>query len=142
MNLHEWITAQVDDVERTARAARGTIEFLLGWVEVGGNEVDRAEAHINRNSPDAVVRRCEADRRILARHSLGTGVSFYSTACDGCGYDNYSGPNVENLNDCPELLDLAHALGITDEVLTSLDRPIPPPTVPPVKRTWANMTAE
>lgn len=144
MNLHDWITAQVDEVERTARAAQGTIETLIGWVEVGSDKVDLAEAHINRNSPDAVLRRCEADRRIIARHNLDTGQLYnWTTACDGCGYDD-CGPHVENLNDCPELLDLAHALGITPEELQSLDRPVAPEREPyvEVKRTWANIDAD
>jgi hypothetical protein len=38
--------------------------------------------------------------------------------------------NVDNLNDCPELLDLAHAHGITPDILASLDRPQPPEPKP------------
>jgi hypothetical protein len=32
-------------------------------------------------------------------------------------------PRTENLNDCPELLDLGHAHGLTPEILAGLDRP-------------------
>ncbi|WP_354643851.1 hypothetical protein [Kitasatospora camelliae] len=122
MNLHEWITEVVEARTRFAQ------------------KVAQEPLHDPGLVADA-LRRCEADRRILARHCLGTGVSFYSTACDGCGYDD-CGPNVENLNDCPELLDLAHALGITDDELAALERPEPLFAIPSVKRTQATIPAE
>ncbi|MFH8751107.1 hypothetical protein ACH4GK_31800 [Streptomyces rimosus] len=77
-------------------------------------------------SEAAALRRCEADRRILARHTLDTSQTAFTAACEGCGTDEWGLPNTENLNDCPELLDLAHAHGLTDEVLAGLDRPEPP----------------
>jgi hypothetical protein len=44
--------------------------------------------------------------------------------CEGCGTDGEMGYAVtENLNDCPELLDLAYAHGLTAEILAGLDRP-------------------
>lgn len=103
MDLHAWITAQVTQTERLI-----------------------SEGEWPPSQAEGVRLRCESDRRILARHrSVDDG---YSTACDGCGYDGGYCPErvTENTNDCPELLDLAHAHGVTDDVLAWLDRPQPP----------------
>ncbi|GFE20035.1 hypothetical protein [Streptomyces nigrescens] len=102
MDLHAWITQQVDLVER-----------LLDEHEWPPSQAE------------GVRLRCEADRRILARHTLNTDDCFES-ACLGCDLDSWGLPNTENLNDCPELLDLAHAHGLTDEILAGLDRPQAP----------------
>ncbi|MFC8009120.1 hypothetical protein [Streptomyces cinereoruber] len=97
--LHEWITDRVTEAEATAA------------------------------DDPAALRRCEADRRILARHTLAT---TNAPACDGCGtYGDGDDPATENINDCPELLDLAWAHGITNTVLAGLDRPEAPPRTPP-----------
>lgn len=107
MDLHAWITQQVDAVERL---------------------IDEGEFPPSQD--DAVLRRCEADRRILARHRIDPNVT-YEPACEGCGtYGDMELSNVDNLNDCPELLDLAHAHGITPEILASLDQPTPPEPKP------------
>lgn len=103
MDLHAWITQQVDTIER-----------LIDENEWPPSQVD------------GVLRRCETDRRILARHALDPDVT-YEPACKGCGtYGDMELSNVDNLNDCPELLDLAHAHGLTDEILAGLDRPQTP----------------
>jgi hypothetical protein len=154
MDLHAWITQQVDERERLARSCEATdwrhvFDGIIvnrdtdGWQHAPDNAViaridyDRIywttspahspEAdHIVTHDPDAVLLRCEADRRILARHRLDPDVT-YEPACKGCGtYGDFELPNVDNLNDCPELLDLGHAHGITDEILAGLDRPQPP----------------
>lgn len=107
MDLHAWITQQVDHVERL----------------IDENEWPPSQA-------DGVRLRCEADRRILARHRLDPDVT-YEPACEGCGtYGDMGLSEVDNLNDCPELLDLAHAHGITPETLAGLDRPQPPERKP------------
>ncbi|MEF9521275.1 hypothetical protein [Streptomyces sp. RB13] len=94
MDLHAWITQQVDHVERM---------------------IDEGE--FPPSQPEGVRLRCEADRRILNRHKAWPDSDW----CDGCG------PDLDTrLSDCPELLDLAHAHGITDDILASLDRPTPP----------------
>jgi hypothetical protein len=147
MDLHAWITQQVDRVQALAEAAtpgpwehvvdhhqRGVVDASV-WADklgyyivekISSGERHEADAHhIGANDPAATLRRCEADRRILARHRLDTPVGAFPS-CAGCGNDDWGLPNVENLNDCPELLDLAHAHGITPETLASLDRPEPP----------------
>lgn len=159
MDLHAWITQQVERVEAAARArlvgrpvnlaVSGSDDVITGTItEVGGasdglrftvarygvEPVDSRPAPVDLVS--AVLRRCEADRRILARHRLdpASGQSpTFATACEGCGHEWMQDdpvPFVDNLNDCPELLDLAHAHGITDEILAGLDRPEPPEPQP------------
>lgn len=107
MDLHAWITQQVDAVERSIE------EDVLPSDEAA-----------------PVLRRCEADRRILARHTVDAARAdswLFATACHGCGTEgDCDDPVTENINDCPELLDLAHAHGLTDEILVGLDRPQPP----------------
>ncbi|MFC8986027.1 DUF6221 family protein [Streptomyces sp. NPDC057115] len=162
MDLHAWITQQVDERERTARSCDATdwrhvFDGVIvdrdtdGWEHAPDNariatvanervwwstspahspEADR----IANNDPDAVLRRCEADRRILARHALDPAQSdswLFAAACHGCGTEgDCDDPVTDNLNDCPELLDLAHAHGITPDILASLDRPQPPEPEP------------
>ena len=115
MDLHAWITQQVERVERS--------------VEDDVLPSDQAEV---------VLRRCEADRRILARHTLEPDYAdspLFATACRGCGTEgDCDDPVTDNINDCPELLDLAHAHGLTDEILAGLDRPQAPEPTPAQKR--------
>jgi hypothetical protein len=135
MDLHAWITQQVDRAERIAQAADPLLGNLISQVEYVDAEVRADGQHIDSHLPAAVLRRCEADRRILARHRLKPAAAntTHAAACDGCGVEwvqDYCEPITENLNDCPELLDLAHAHGITPEILASLDRPQPPEPQP------------
>lgn len=140
MDLHTWITQQVDEVEASVRAEleHRQVVFLphnggpaITGVVTGatqctdGIQLDVAQCGVEpRDGTPApveamtvVLRRCEADRRILARHRAWPQSSY----CEGCDQDL-----TTNLNDCPELLDLAHAHGITPDVLAGLDRPQPP----------------
>ncbi|WP_097982795.1 DUF6221 family protein [Streptomyces sp. f150] len=163
MDLHTWITQQVDQRKRVAAAALATWNepippgpLLAELVEYATTNFDLPEerftalaeenrrrrdeafperrTHIAANDPAAVLRRCEADRRILARHRLDPNFP-YEGACYGCGtYGDLDLSNVDNLNDCPELLDLAHAHGITPDILAGLDRPQPPRSAPRSER--------
>lgn len=147
MDLHAWITQQVDlRVAEAEEAADGAGDAHWQAAEEASCECcvhlrtaaggllctpdSRYVDHMAANDPAAVLRRCEADRRILARHRLDPNVT-YEPACEGCGTYGYADlSNVDNLNDCPELLDLAHAHGITPDILASLDRPQPPEPEP------------
>ncbi|MFI1485769.1 hypothetical protein [Streptomyces sp. NPDC020747] len=115
MDLHAWITQQVDAVERL----------------IEDNCIASDEA-----AP--ILRRCEADRRILARHRLDPSEAddwLRAAACHGCGVmGDCDDPVTDNINDCPELRDLGHAHGLTDEILAGLDRPQPPEPSPARKR--------
>ncbi|MFI8872480.1 hypothetical protein [Streptomyces sp. NPDC055243] len=134
MDLHAWITQQVDRAEAGARDALD--EFV--YFDVTD---DRIAQHYQRSgSPETVLRRCEADRRILARRRVDPTAATsrtFATACDGCRSEwvqDDCEPLTDNINDCPELLDLAHAHGLTDEILAGLDRPQPPEPTPAQKR--------
>jgi hypothetical protein len=134
-DLHGWITQQIDRREDLARRAAqyGRPDWpqpATAVVDVGDSWPITTEAgpiaeHISTHDPAAVLRRCEADRRILARHRLNPHAYWAEAAmCDGCGTEGEMAyPVTENLNDCPELLDLGYAHGLTDEILASLDRP-------------------
>lgn len=149
-DLHGWITQQIDKTEAAARDAtegpwfadhpeprhwgddpetalivRGKVLCILDNQHNGPLNAD----HIVLHSPDNVLRRCTADRKILARHRLATEWTWsHDAPCHGCGVmGDCDDPVTDNLNDCPELLDLAHAHGITDEITAGLDEPQMPP---------------
>lgn len=105
-DLHAWIIQQVDHVEQL----------------VSENEWPPSQA-------EGVRLRCESDRRILDRHrSVNNG---YSVECEGCGTTGIcDDPVARNVNECPELLDLAHAHGLTPEIFAGLDTPQPPKREP------------
>lgn len=145
-DLHGWITQQVDRVEETARAVEDRSAPWDGLWTADGNRAVRTvnghvlfyrhksgplkpglTGHVALNDPAAVLRRCEADRRILARHRLATEWTWAisdEAPCHGCGTQGDGDDFVtDQLNRCPELLDLAHAHGITPDILASLDTP-------------------
>ena len=97
---------------------------LHGWIT---QQIDEAEAYARNHilNPANALRRCEADRKILARHRLNPDAYWLDAAmCHGCGVmGDCDDPVTDNLNDCPELLDLGHAHGLTAEILATLDRP-------------------
>lgn len=162
MDLHAWITQQVDRVEETARAVEDHSAPWDGqWMADGNSAVRTVNGHVlfYRHGPDplkpgladhvalhdpaAALSRCEADRRILERHHLATEWTWQrDPACHGCGTQgDCDDPVTDNLNDCPELLDLAHAHGITDEIRAGLDMPQMPPRPepkPPIASWYAN----
>lgn len=141
-DLYEWITQQIDAAQRIAEAARGQGEGRWhhdtthpnGYVyderrqpvvyDESAPLPEEAE-HIAAHDPAGVLRRCEADRRILARHRLNPDAHWTdAAACHGCGTEGEMDyPRTDNLNDCPELLDLGYAHGLTEEILAGLDRP-------------------
>jgi hypothetical protein len=129
VNLHEWITLRVEQVEAEHRSVvlipQGGGRPITGAItEVlpvdGGIELTVTPG---KPATAAVLRRCEADRRILARHKLPEPGDWTYPGCAGCGTTGeFDDIVTDNINDCPELLDLAHAHGITPEELAALDR--------------------
>lgn len=155
-DLHGWITQQIDATEQAARKAaelcgchppapswefddeatdgririigepHPTLKRKIGRRWNGSYEGMFMAEHIVRHDPAAVLRRCAADRKILARHHLDPDV-HWTPACKGCGtYGDQELPETDNLNECPELLDLAEAHGLTPEILATLDEPETP----------------
>jgi hypothetical protein len=149
MDLHGWITRQIDHTEAIALDATtgpwhvteynwytdfdagigttpGEVDVVGHGYEGGGVTYLRDARHIAAHNPASVLRRCEADRRILNRHTLDR-TNYYEPACYGCRtYSDQEMAYTDNLNECPELLDLAYAHGLTPEILATLDQPETP----------------
>lgn len=144
-DLHGWISQKIDAVEECARAcppwpwtfdtdddaviAADGIQ-VADVFALSSKQLRATGLHVIANDPEAVLRRCAADRKILEIHSYGGG-SFEPYSCNGCGSDSEWGPIVEHTNDCETLQALAAGYGLTDEERLQLDRPQPPdrPTV-------------
>lgn len=143
-DLHAWITQQIDKVEAgthsatagpwsadmdddTVFAEAGTVARMWDYVRSGSDVQVKADMGliITHADPIAVLRRCAADRKILARHRRDPDTYWADRAmCQGCGTTgDCDWPVTDNLNDCPELLDLAEGYGLTPEILAGLDRP-------------------
>lgn len=142
-DLHGWITQQIDEAQRIAEAARGQGEGRWrhdashpnGYVY---DELDQPvvydesapfpeeAAHIAFHDPATVLRRCAADRKILAVHAPQGG-DWEPHACLGCGSDSEFGVLVDHTNDCETLQALAEGYGLTEEQRARLDRPEPEP---------------
>lgn len=107
-SLHARISGAVGVRLARAHAAQNTTAWHARetcWTGIAPESVD----HILANAPDAVIRHCERDLKILARHNLcedyEPGDEMY---CDGCrGYD----PPWP----CEQIRDLAEAYGITED---------------------------
>ncbi|HEX5543466.1 MAG TPA: DUF6221 family protein, partial [Micromonospora sp.] len=131
--LHEWIEGEIKRREEAAQAAtpgpwegvvdhhqRGIVEASV-WADSISYYVtekissgDRHEAdakHIALNGPDSVLRRCAADRKILALHPYTHapskhGPGFY---CDTCHVEDGV---IEGGGNCDTILALAEAYGL------------------------------
>ena len=152
-DLHGWITQQIDRIEQTARAVEDRSAPWDGqWVADGPDALRTYNGHVlfyghnwplkpglvehvALHDPATVLRRCAADRKILAEHRpRGDGYPSHYV-CEGCGYDGSYCPEpyTEHVNDCPTLLALAEGYGLTEEQRAQLDRPEkerPTPTGP------------
>ncbi|BBC30039.1 hypothetical protein SGFS_013330 [Streptomyces graminofaciens] len=124
-DLHTWITQQIANAERVARQAREDIAALLASGEINSRI---AERHIALSDPANVLRRCTADRKILAEHQP-FGSQWEPYACVGCGLGAGDCGDwvTEHTNDCPTLLALAEGYGLTEQQRAGLDRPAPDP---------------
>lgn len=141
-DLHGWITQQIDALERSIRDVDK--EHQRDWITqwnassdtfaiydsngsaVAFDALPVAAGLIARHDPAAVLRRCAADRKILAEHRPVAGDWTDHYACEGCGYDGSYCPErvTEHVNDCPTLLALAEGYGLTEEQRAGLDRPV------------------
>jgi hypothetical protein len=89
--------------------------YPADWpTEIVNSKVDAV--HIARHDPARVLREVAVKRRVLARHRLATdedlGWSSYVGACFGCGtYGEFADARTPDVNDCPELRDLAAPYG-------------------------------
>jgi hypothetical protein len=70
LTVTEFVLARIAEDEWAAREAKaygGTLEELAGWVEIGSDRVDKAEAHFARHDPARVLAQCAAMRKIVER---------------------------------------------------------------------------
>lgn len=129
-----WLDGALGERESTARAA---LSFGSGFVGSdtcvygtgdGGpylsvvvpgfeGQAEAATKHFALYGPADVLRRCAADRKVLALHNV-PGVVFPDGAymddnrwCVGCGYANDGEPLTFDVNDCPTLRALAEGYG-------------------------------
>lgn len=125
MDIAAFLTARLDEDERGAHAACGFHDFKpyraakslpynwRAYVNPGAEVVHgsgelaatarapEVAAHIARHDPARVLREVAAKRRVLARHhDDGDG-------CYGCGFGSDEERMVKDVNDCPELRDMA-----------------------------------
>lgn len=157
-DLHTWLTEQITAAEHTAQQASAAgadwgVDLPAARVTAAHGLVAKTTGkwawHIAAHDPAAILRRCAADRRILARHNVNPDWADWpsqAAACHGCGvYSDCDWPVTDNLNDCPELLDMAHAYGLDDDQLAQLDRPQPPHVEPrygSIAEAWDAMTRQ
>ncbi|HZX38204.1 MAG TPA: DUF6221 family protein [Streptomyces sp.] len=152
-DLHGWIIEKITAAENTVRAAEKEHgrDWTTRWVQRGdyfevtddlgllvADQVQPSTAGlIAANDPQAILRRCAADRKLLTLHGP-RGTDWNSSerercdpyVCEGCGQEGICQDWVtEHANDCPVLLAVAEGYGLTEEILAELDRPqwTPPP---------------
>ncbi|MDX2749629.1 DUF6221 family protein [Streptomyces scabiei] len=100
-DLAQWLSAQLDEDERTARKAGDSFRQIGETGVIVATEGDRAEEcasanwagvaeHIVRHDPARVLREVEAKRRILTEHALN---GWVCTTCDN--------GDVEQVYPCP-----------------------------------------
>lgn len=129
-----WLDTAIRRRENTARAVGwdsirssdygwGTKYLTLRRPDQSTNtpalEVGLAD-HIALNDPAAVLRRCAADRKLIAAHGPWTdeertliGVPASDQSCKGWGFNNQEEPMVADYRHCPVLLALAEGYGWT-----------------------------
>jgi hypothetical protein len=66
--------------------------------------------HIAANDPESVLRRCAADRKLIAQHGPW---NPRDRACRGCGLDNHDEQITADYADCPVLNAIAEGYGWT-----------------------------
>jgi Family of unknown function (DUF6221) len=86
---------------------------VSGWERIYvKRDLDGLSDHIVRHDPAHVLAGVAAKRRVLARHTVTAAKRDYPdlNACEGCGSKGYGyGYRTPDINDCPELRDLAAA---------------------------------
>jgi uncharacterized protein DUF6221 len=120
-DLVEFLKARLDEDERIAAEAERLVD-RDAWFDIleqalgdGREAVKRAATtHYLEFRPLRILRDIEAKRRIMARHKpIGPGRLRRvrdELNCEGCGWEGELGdPVTENIDECPELRDLASA---------------------------------
>jgi hypothetical protein len=100
--------AETYDCAQQAKAIGGPMSPWWGAEQLKPLMTNADATHVEHHSPERVLREVEAKRRIMERHRRYDGIgSKYTDYCEGCPSGDDSGyPEVE-LDECPELRDLA-----------------------------------
>lgn len=69
-DLLAWLDKAISEREKTARAA----EAISPSPWTAGPNEDESVAHIAANDPESVLRRCAADRKLIAAHPVNRDV--------------------------------------------------------------------
>lgn len=77
----------------------------------GGALHEDEVAWIVLNDPESALRRCAADRKLIAEHGP---CSDQDLGCKGCGFNNQEESMVDHYEDCPVLCALAEGYGWTE----------------------------
>jgi len=123
MDITEFLTACLEEEAAMARAAAAFYDDAdqdgVSWEGHAGTDLNgytrfwiaphlgavndvASGLHINRHDPAHVLREVAAKRRVLERHHDDDG-----DGCYGCGFGNDEERMVKDVNDCPELRDMA-----------------------------------
>lgn len=101
-----WVDNAISGREKTAREA----EAISPSPWTAGPNEDESVAHMAAHDPASVLRRCVADRKLIAEHGPW---SDTDRSCKGCGFDNQGGSMVVDYRDCPALNGIAEGYGWT-----------------------------
>jgi hypothetical protein len=108
----EWIVRDVE--EKYASHGYPGHTPVAGIVPGGPRDGGGVAAHIARHDPARVLAEVKAKRRVLARHcpdefhTVSSQKARGIYACEGCNsYYQGSEPVVADINECPELRDMA-----------------------------------
>jgi hypothetical protein len=134
------LLAVIDETEQVARAANDgpwrvnderypeSIYSADGTCVIGGGrwggearvfDSNEDALHIVRNDPEAVSRRCAADRRVVERHTMFHAIVPPVVLGDEPSTERYCTQCHAQRWPCPELLDRAQAYGVTVEKETT-----------------------
>lgn len=144
-DLHDWITQQIDKAKAVARDAGGAPwhwehdyggmcndqtcpygelvadypEGPITVMDVHGYDIHEpwsGAAHIALHDPAAVLRRCAADRKILAEHAAQPDGSGFpdSQQCQTCSQPGGDGYQYLVPYPCPTVRDLAEGYGLEE----------------------------
>ncbi|MFJ9988601.1 DUF6221 family protein [Streptomyces globisporus] len=119
-----WLERAIATREKTALSAdqgtwTATHEGYEEWDASVGTSTGGAVAncniedadHIALNDPESVLRRCTADRKLIAEHGP---CSDQDLGCKGCGFNNQEESMVDHYEECPVLCALAEGYGWTE----------------------------
>ncbi|WP_331760701.1 hypothetical protein OH810_31675 (plasmid) [Streptomyces albidoflavus] len=104
-DLLAWLDAAITRAESEAGYSEG--EFI--FFDVGDGQI--ADHYQHAGSPESVLRRCAADRKLLAEHGPRSATDL---SCKGCGFNNQGESMVDHYGDCPVLHNLAEGYGWTE----------------------------